>query len=118
MSLGLITLLAIILCIFMAGIRILRPTERGLIEFLGKYKRFAEPGFTWIIPFVEQLYRVNITEMLVEAEPQEIITNDNLNAIVDAQIYYKVRSTEEDVKNAIYKANNYAYQIVKIKSPT
>ncbi len=56
--------------------------------------------------------------MLVEAEPQEIITNDNLNAIVDAQIYYKVRSTEEDVKNAIYKANNYAYQIVNLTRTT
>ncbi len=116
---GLITIILIlILVIFIAGIRILRPTERGLIEFLGKYKRFAQPGFTWIIPFVEKLYRVNITEMLVEAEPQEIITNDNLNAIVDAQIYYKVRSTEEDVKNAIYKANNYAYQIVNLTRTT
>lgn len=118
MSLSLTILIAAIVFIFISGIRILRPTERGLIEFLGKYSRFAEPGFTWIIPFVEQLYRVNITEMLVEAEPQEIITNDNLNAIVDAQIYYKVRSTEEDVKNAIYKANNYAYQIVNLTRTT
>ncbi|MBA2709240.1 MAG: SPFH/Band 7/PHB domain protein [Tatlockia sp.] len=110
--------LLVILIIFISGIRILRPTERGLIEFLGKYKRFAEPGFTWIIPYVEKLYRVNITEMLVEAEPQEIITNDNLNAIVDAQIYYKVRASEEDVKNAIYKANNYAYQIINLTRTT
>ncbi len=116
---GLITFaLLVILIIFISGIRILRPTERGLIEFLGKYKRFAEPGFTWIIPYVEKLYRVNITEMLVEAEPQEIITNDNLNAIVDAQIYYKVRASEEDVKNAIYKANNYAYQIINLTRTT
>lgn len=110
--------LGFLLVIFIAGVRILRPTERGLIEFFGKYKRFAQPGFNWIIPFVENLYRVNITEMLVEAEPQEIITNDNLNAIVDAQIYYKVRATEEDVKNAIYKANNYAYQIVNLTRTT
>jgi regulator of protease activity HflC (stomatin/prohibitin superfamily) len=56
--------------------------------------------------------------MLVEAEPQEIITNDNLNAIVDAQIYYKVRATEDDVKNAIYNANNYANQIVNLTRTT
>ncbi|KTD30585.1 MULTISPECIES: SPFH domain-containing protein [Legionella] len=110
--------LFLILVIFVSGIRILRPTERGLIEFLGKYKRFAEPGFNWIIPFIENLYRVNITEMLVEAQPQEIITNDNLNAIVDAQIYYKVKATEEDVKNAIYKANDYAFQIVNLTRTT
>lgn len=118
MGLSLMKLLVVILIIFISGIRILRPTERGLIEFLGKYNRFAEPGFNWIIPFVERLYRVNITEMLVEAMPQEIITNDNLNAIVDAQIYYKVRSTEEDVKNAIYNANDYSYQIVNLTRTT
>ena len=33
------------------------------------------------------LYLVNVTEQMVDAEPQEIITNDNLNALVDAQIY-------------------------------
>ena len=104
--------------IFGLGIRILRPTERGLIEFLGKYRRFAQPGFNWIIPYIENLYPVNITETLVEAEPQEIITNDNLNAIVDAQIYYKVKPTEEDVKKAIYNANDYAFQIVNLTRTT
>ena len=104
--------------IFLLGIRILRPTERGLIEFLGKYRRFAQPGFNWVIPLIENLYRVNITETLVEAEPQEIITNDNLNAIVDAQIYYKVKATEDDVKKAIYNANNYASQIVNLTRTT
>ena len=111
-------LILIAAVIFVLGIRILRPTERGLIEFLGKYRRFAQPGFNWIIPLIENLYPVNITETLVEAEPQEIITNDNLNAIVDAQIYYKVKATEEDVKKAIYNANNYASQIVNLTRTT
>ena len=118
MVLGFTILLIVGLIIGLSGIRILRPTERGLIECLGKYNRFATPGFNWIFPLIENLYRVNITEMLVEAEPQEIITNDNLNAIVDAQIYYKVRATEDDVKNAIYNANNYANQIVNLTRTT
>ncbi len=118
MMLGLTILLVLALIIGLSGIRILRPTERGLIELLGKYNRFATPGLNWIFPFIENLYRVNITEMLVEAEQQEIITYDNLNAIVDAQIYYKVRATEDDVKNAIYNANNYANQIVNLARTT
>ena len=118
MILGLAILLIFGLIIGVSGIRILRPTERGLIELLGKYNRFATPGLNWIFPIIENLYRVNITEMLVEAEQQEIITNDNLNAIVDAQIYYKVRATEDDVKNAIYNANNYANQIVNLTRTT
>ena len=118
MIVGLTIFLVLGLIIGVSGIRILRPTERGLIERLGKYNRFATPGFNWIFPVIENLYRVNITEMLVEAEPQEIITNDNLNAIVDAQIYYKVKATEDDVKHAIYNANNYANQIVNLTRTT
>ena len=75
--------------IFILGIRIIRPTHRGLIERLGKYNRFSNPGFHWIIPVIERMFQVNITEQMVDAEPQEIITNDNLNARVDAQVYFK-----------------------------
>lgn len=109
---------ALLLIIFFAGIRIVRPTHRGLIERLGKYVRFAQPGFHWIIPVIEKMYKVNITEQMIDAEPQEIITNDNLNARVDAQVYFKVRSDEESVKNSIYSVNNYQWQIVNLARTT
>jgi regulator of protease activity HflC (stomatin/prohibitin superfamily) len=74
--------------ILFAGIRIVRPTHKGLIERRGKDKKLANPGFHWIIPLIDRLFFVNITEQMVDAEPQEIITNDNLNASVDAQVYF------------------------------
>jgi regulator of protease activity HflC (stomatin/prohibitin superfamily) len=103
---------------FLSGIRIVRPTHRGLIERLGKYNRFANPGFHWIIPLIEKMYRVNTTEQMVDAEPQEIITNDNLNASVDAQVYFKVKLDEENVKNSQYNVNNVNYQIVNLARTT
>lgn len=108
----------ILIIIFLSGIKIVRPTQRGLIERLGKYTRFANPGFHWIIPLIEKMYRVNITESMIDAERQEIITNDNLNARVDAQVYFKVKSDEESVKNSIYNVNNYIYQIVNLARTT
>ncbi|MBP7508817.1 MAG: SPFH/Band 7/PHB domain protein [Prolixibacteraceae bacterium] len=107
-----------VLIIFFLGIRIVRPTHRALIERLGKYHRFAGPGFNWIIPLIDKIYRVNITEQMVDAEPQEIITNDNLNARVDAQVYFKVKSDEESVKGSIYNVNNYRWQIVNLARTT
>ena len=106
------------LVIFFLGIRIVRPTHRGLIEKFGKYNRFAEAGFHWIIPIIENIYLVNVTEQMVDAEPQEIITNDNLNAKVDAQVYFKVRVDEENVKNSQYNVNSYQYQIVNLARTT
>ncbi|MCM8789505.1 MAG: SPFH/Band 7/PHB domain protein [Candidatus Omnitrophica bacterium] len=111
-------LIVVAVIIFFLGIRIVRPTHRGLIERLGKYNRFAEPGFHWIIPIIENMYQVNITEQMVDAEPQEIITNDNLNARVDAQVYFKVKSDEASVKSSQYNVYNYQWQIVNLARTT
>jgi regulator of protease activity HflC (stomatin/prohibitin superfamily) len=111
-------LVAAVIVIFFLGIRIVRPTHRGLIERLGKYNRFAEPGFHWIIPVIERLFLVNVTEQMVDAEPQEIITNDNLNARVDAQVYFKVKADEDSVKSSQYNVNNYQWQIVNLARTT
>jgi regulator of protease activity HflC (stomatin/prohibitin superfamily) len=108
----------IIMFLFLVGIRIVRPTHRGLVERLGRYQRFANPGFHWIIPVIDHLYRVNVTEQMVDASPQEIITNDNLNAMVDAQIYFRVRPDEENVKNSQYNVNNVVLQIVALARTT
>ena len=108
----------LVVIIFFAGIRIVRPTSRGLIETLGKYTKYAQPGFHWIFPVIQKLYLVNITEQMFSAEPQIIITNDNLNATVDAQVYFKVKADEEDVKSAIYNVNDYKFQIINLARTT
>jgi len=108
----------VVIVIFFAGIRIVRPTHRGLIERLGKYRVFANAGFNWIIPGIDKMYQINITEKMVDAEPQEIITNDNLNAKVDAQVYFKVKADQESVKSCQYNVFNYQYQIVNLARTT
>lgn len=108
----------LVLLFLLSGIRIIRPTHKGLIERLGKYHHFATPGFNWIIPVIDKLYQVNVTEQMVDAEPQEIITNDNLNARVDAQVYFRVKDDETSVKNSVYNVNNYKWQIVNLARTT
>lgn len=98
--------------------RIIRPTERGLVERFGKYNRFCNAGLQIIIPFVENLIKVNITEKMIDANAQEIITKDKLNARVDAQIYFRVLSSEEGVKNSQYNVFDYERQIVNLARTT
>lgn len=113
-----IALIAIVLTLFFSGIRIVRPTSRGLVETLGKYTRYAEPGFHWVFPAIQRMFIVNITEQMFNADPQVIITNDNLNATVDAQVYFRVRPDEESVKSSVYNVNNYQYQIINLARTT
>jgi regulator of protease activity HflC (stomatin/prohibitin superfamily) len=101
----------------MTGI-IIGPTTRGLIERFGRYNRFANPGIVFLIPFVERLIQINITENMIDAGLQEIITSDSLNAQVDAQVYFKVRSDEESVRSSEYNVFNYEVQIVSLARTT
>src|SRR3990167_204299 len=100
------------------AIRIIRPTERGLIERLGKYQRFGEAGIKFLIPVIDQIIYVDITEQMVTIESQEIITKDNLNATVAAQVYYKIQSDEKSVKDSQYNVSNVDVQIVALAQTT
>ena len=113
-----VVLALVVVVLFFSGVRVVRPTSRGLVERLGKYRRLAAPGFNWIIPGVDRMILVNVTEVMVNAEPQEIITSDKLNARVDAQVYFKVKSDEESVKNSQYSVYDYQYQMVNLARTT
>lgn len=104
--------------IFLLGIRIVRPVEKGVIERLGRFQKVADQGFHWIIPIIDRMIKVNTTEQMVDALPQEVITLDNLNAMVDAQVYFKVKRDDESVKNSLYNVNNYRIQIVALARTT
>ncbi len=111
--------IAVVVFLLLISLRTVRPIERGLVERFGKYNRFANPGLHFIIPLgIERLIRINITEMMVDAGGQEIITRDSLNAQVDAQVYFKVKSDEENVKASLYNVYNYKVQIVALARTT
>jgi len=103
-----------VVLLFLYGVKIVRPVEKGIIEFLGKYSKTADAGFNWIIPVVQKIYRINITEQRVDIEPQSIITKDKLNAEVDGVVYYKV----VDPKKSIYNVNNYRTAVASLAKTT
>ena len=90
-------------------IKIVRPVEKGVVETLGKFSSTAEAGLHFLIPVVQKMYRINITEQRVDIEPQSIITKDKLNAEVDGVVYYKV----VDPTKAIYNVNDFFFYSLK-----
>jgi regulator of protease activity HflC (stomatin/prohibitin superfamily) len=113
-----IVVVALIIIFIPRPIRTVRPIERGLVERFGRYARFGNPGIIFLIPYVEKLVRVNITEQMVSSEKREIITADSLNAVVDSNVYFKVKMDETNVKASIYGVNNYKEQIVALAKTT
>jgi regulator of protease activity HflC (stomatin/prohibitin superfamily) len=104
--------------VFAAGIRIVRPVNRGVIERLGKYNRFLKVGFNWVIPIVEKARYRNITERMTNIASQEIITKDNLNAKVELVVYHKVKNDEDSVKKSYYEVEDYKTQIIMLAQTT
>lgn len=100
--------------LFLLGFRIVRPVEKGVVETFGKYTRTAEQGLNWIIPLVQSMRRVNITEQMVDIQPQMVITKDKLNAEVDAVVYYKIK----DVCAAIYNVDDHESQLTSLARTT
>lgn len=97
--------------IFLAKtIKIIRPSEKGLVERLGKLTSIREPGMTLIVPFIDTLQRVDVREQAVDVPPQKVICKDNVVVTVDAIIYTQV----VDPVRAMYNVNNYMYAVVKL----
>ena len=111
---GYFGLFIFVVIVFFMGIKIVRPVEVGIVEFLGRFTRTADGGFNWIVPVLYKMYRVNITERRVDIDPQSIITKDKLNAVVDGVVYYRVN----DAQKAIYNVNNYQASVPSLAKTT
>lgn len=72
------------------GARTVKQYEKGLITRLGKYHAMVPSGLTFIVPFVDDIVRVDMREQVISVPPQKLITKDNVTVEVDAVVYYKV----------------------------
>ncbi|MBI4130337.1 SPFH/Band 7/PHB domain protein [Candidatus Roizmanbacteria bacterium] len=72
------------------SLRIVNQYEKGIILRLGKFRAIADPGVTFVFPFIENMIKVDMRERVINVMPQEVITQDNVSVVVDAVIYYKV----------------------------
>lgn len=114
MNILIIVGIVLFVVVFFKGANIIRPTEKGLVERLGKYKRTGEQGFNWIIPFIDRIIKINVTERMVDVLPQTVITKDKLNAIVDAVVYYQIK----DVKASVYNVDDHQKQLTSLARTT
>ncbi len=111
---GWLVIPVLLIVVFALGIKIVRPVEVGIVEFLGKYSKSASAGFNWIIPGLHNIHRINKTERRVDIDPQSIITKDKLNAEVDGVVYYRVI----DVQKAIYEVNDFESSVPSLAKTT
>ena len=89
----------LVVIILYLAVRILREYERGVVFALGRYTGTKGPGFFLLVPFVQQMVRVDL-RVVVDEVP---ISRDNVSVKVNAVIYFRV----VDPERAIIQVNNY-----------
>lgn len=108
--LPIILLLVLVLVFIVQGLKIIAPYQRGVVERLGRYKRTAQPGVNLLIPFIDNLRRVDMREQVIDVPPQDVITKDNVAVQVDAVIYHEAT----DPVKLIYNIENFLVAIIKL----
>jgi regulator of protease activity HflC (stomatin/prohibitin superfamily) len=110
---GVVVVLALIIAF--SSLRIANEYERGVVFRLGRLIALKGPGLFFIIPFgIDRLVKIDLRVITLEVPPQEVITNDNVTAKVNAVIYFQV----VDAQRAVTQVLNYINATSQIAQTT
>ena len=114
-AIGAVIVLVILAVIFLAAsIRVLREYERGVIFRLGRLIALKGPGLILLIPFIDQMVRVDLRTITLNVPPQEVITKDNVTVRVTAVAYFRVI----DPDKAVTEVENFLVATTQIAQTT
>lgn len=83
-------LLLLLLIFLISAIKILREYERGVVFTLGRFTGVKGPGLILLVPFVQQLVRMDLRTIVLDVPTQDVISRDNVSVKVNAVIYFRV----------------------------
>lgn len=99
----LIVIALVIVALIMSTFKVLREYERGVIFLLGRFYKVKGPGLIVVVPFIQQMVRVDLRTLVLDVPSQDLITRDNVSVNVNAVLYFRV----VDPQKAIINVENY-----------
>ncbi|MFT5942270.1 MAG: regulator of protease activity HflC (stomatin/prohibitin superfamily) [Sediminicola sp.] len=100
----------ILVLFFLAGIRVVFEYKRALKFRFGKYIKTLQPGFRWIVPFVETIQMVDIRVITFNVVSQEVMTEDNVPCSIDGVVFFKI----VDPEKAVLEVEEYTFAITQL----
>jgi regulator of protease activity HflC (stomatin/prohibitin superfamily) len=110
----LIVIVILVVFFLSAALRILNEYERGVIFRLGRVIGPKGPGLIILIPIIDKMTRVSLRLIVLDVDPQDVITRDNVSVKVNAVIYFRVI----DPIKAIVQVENYSYAMSQLAQTT
>jgi regulator of protease activity HflC (stomatin/prohibitin superfamily) len=109
-----VAILVLVIFFLSAAIRILNEYERGVIFRLGRVITAKGPGLIILIPIIDKIVKVSLRLVVMDVDPQDVITRDNVSVKVNAVIYFRVI----DPTKAIIEVENYTYAMSQLAQTT
>jgi regulator of protease activity HflC (stomatin/prohibitin superfamily) len=78
-------------------VKILREYERAVVFTLGRFQKVKGPGLVLLIPFIQEMVRVDLRIQVIEIPSQDVISRDNVSMKVDAVLYFNVVNPERAI---------------------
>jgi regulator of protease activity HflC (stomatin/prohibitin superfamily) len=93
----------VILSILGGSIKIVRQSEEGIVERLGKFHKNMGSGLNFLVPFIDRMRaRLDMREKVIDFPPQPVITKDNVTMQIDTVVYFQIT----DSVKYIYEISN------------
>jgi regulator of protease activity HflC (stomatin/prohibitin superfamily) len=89
----------IFILLLLSAFRILREYERAVVFLLGRFDKIKGPGLIIIIPFIQQMVRVDLRTVVMDVPSQDVISRDNVSVRVNAVIYFRVIDAQKAIIN-------------------
>ena len=86
-----------IVLLLATAIRILREYQRGVVFTLGRFTGVKGPGLIILIPFIQQMVRVDLRTIVLDVPTQDVISHDNVSVHVNAVVYFRVINPEKAI---------------------
>ena len=94
---GVLTILVLLLVFSI--FHILREYERAVVFFLGRFQTIKGPGLIIVVPFIQQMVRVDLRIRVFDVPSQDVISRDNVSVKVNAVIYFRVIDPQKAIIN-------------------
>ncbi len=108
------TVVAFLVLVLLASLKVVKEYERGVKFTLGKYVGIMNPGLRIVIPIFQAWERVDLRVKAVDVPDQDAITKDNVSIKVNAVLYYRVDKSEK----AIIEVEHFNYAVSQIAQTT
>lgn len=90
-------ILLLVVVIASSAIRVMREYQRAVVFTWGRFTGVKGPGLILLVPFIQQMVRVDLRTVVLDVPSQDVISRDNVSVKVNAVVYFRVMDADRAV---------------------